>query len=173
VLELKPGMTVADVGAGGGAMTVVLAKWIGAGHVFATDIGEYQLRTIRDYANREGLTNVTVIEGAADTTHLSAACCDAIFLRHVYHHISEIAAFDKSLYASLKPGGRVAIIDFEPAHGSQLPPGVPANRGGHGIPKAVVMSELTDSGLAHAKTIDSWPPGDRNPTYFLVLFRKQ
>jgi SAM-dependent methyltransferase len=173
VLELQPGMTVADVGAGGGAMTVALGKWIGSGHVFATDIGEYQLRTIRDYANREGLTNVTVIEGAAATTNLPAACCDAIFLRHVYHHISEIAAFDKSLYGSLKPGGRIAIIDFESAKGSQLPAGVPANRGGHGVPKAVVISEITDSGLVHAKTIDSWPPGDRNPTYFLVLFRRQ
>jgi SAM-dependent methyltransferase len=173
VLEVKPGMTVADVGAGGGAMTVVLGKWIDSGHVFATDIGDYQLRTIRDYANHEGLGNVTVIEGAAATTNLPTACCDAIFLRHVYHHISEVAAFDKSVYASLKPGGRVAIIDFEPAKGSQLPAGVPANRGGHGIPKAIVISELTDSGLVHAKTFDSWPPDDRNPSYFLVLFRKE
>ena len=172
VLELKPGMTVADIGAGGGAMTVVLGKWIGSGHVFATDIGEWQLPTIREYAEREGLKNVTVIEGAAASTNLPAACCDAIFLRHVYHHIGEIEAFNKSLHASLKPGGRLAIIDFEARKGSQLPEGVPANRGGHGVPPAVVISELTAPGLAHATTIDAWPPGDKDPTYFLVLFRK-
>jgi predicted methyltransferase len=172
VLELKPGMTVADIGAGFGAMTVVLGKWIGSGHVFATDIADLQLRTIREYAEREGLKNVTVIEGAAASTNLPAACCDAVFLRHVYHHIGEIDAFNKSLHASLKPGGRLAIIDFEARKGSPLPEGVPANRGGHGVPPAVVISELTAPGLAHATTIDAWPPGDKDPTYFLVLFRK-
>jgi predicted methyltransferase len=172
VLKLKPGMTVADIGAGFGAMTVVLGKWIGSGQVFATDIAELQLRIIREYAEREGLKNVTVIEGAAASTNLPAACCDAIFLRHVYHHIGEIEAFNKSLHASLKPGGRVAIIDFEARKGSELPAGVPANRGGHGIPPAVVITELTAPGLAHATTIEAWPPGDKNPTYFLVLFRK-
>ena len=172
VLELKPGMTVADIGAGFGAMTVVLGKWIGSGHVFATDIADVQLRTIREYAEREGLNNVTVIEGAAASTNLPAACCDAIFLRHVYHHIGEIDAFTKSLHASLKPGGRLAIIDFEARKGSPLPEGVPANRGGHGVPPAVVISEFTGLGLAHAATIGASPPGDKNPTYFLVLFRK-
>ena len=62
-------MTVADVGAGGGAFTVVLGKWIGSGHVYATDITERALRTTREYAEKEGLTNVTVIEGGADRTN--------------------------------------------------------------------------------------------------------
>src|SRR5687767_15325022 len=65
VLELKPGMTVADVGTGGGAMAVVLGRWIGSGHVYATDVTEHALRATREYVKREGLTNVTVIEGAA------------------------------------------------------------------------------------------------------------
>lgn len=171
-LELQPGMTVADIGAGGGAMTVVLGKWIGAGHVFATDIAARELATIREYVKREGLNNVTVLEGAAASTNLPAACCDAIFLRHVYHHIADHEAFNKSLHASLKPGGRLAIIDFVPRKGSELPEGVPANRGGHGIPPVVVISEVGASGLTHAKTIDAWPPGDKDPGYFLVLFRK-
>ncbi len=73
------------------------------------------------YVKKEGLNNVTVIEGAAAATNLPDACCDAVFLRHVYHHITEIDAFNKSLLASLKPGGRLAIIDFVPDKGSQLP----------------------------------------------------
>ena len=172
VLELKPGMTVADVGAGGGAMTVVLGRWLGSGRVFATDIGARQLATIREYAVREGLANVTVIEGAAASTNLPDACCDAIFLRHVYHHITDIEPFNRSLHAALKPGGRLAVIDFVPRTGSQVPDGVPANRQGHGIPPSVVVSEVSEPGLTHAKTIDSWPPGDKAPTFFLVLFRK-
>ena len=172
VLELKPGMTVADVGAGGGAMTVVLGKWIGSGHVFSTDIGERQLEIIRDYVKRESLTNVTVLEGAAASTNLPEGCCDAVFLRHVYHHIKDIEPFNKSVYASLKPGGRLAIIDFVPEKGSKLPEGVPANREGHGIPIPIVISELSAPGLTYVKTIEKWPPGDKIQPGFLVLFRK-
>ena len=171
VLELQPGMTVADVGTGGGAMAVVLGKWIGSGRVFATDITERALNTTREYAKKEGLTNVTVIEGGAATTNLPDACCDAVFLRLVYHHITEIAPFNKSVYASLKSGGRLAIIDFVPEKGSKLPDGVPANRGGHGIPPDVVIEEMTAAGFTHVRTIDKWPPDDKGPG-FLTLFRK-
>jgi len=171
VLELKPGMTVADVGAGGGAFTVVLGKWIGEGRVFATDIGERQLREIRAYAEKEGLKNVTVIEGAAASTNLPAACCDAIFMRDVYHHIIAIEAFDKSLLASLKPGGRLAIIDFRGRPGSAIPAGVPANRGGHGIPPEVVVDELKAAGFTHVRTLDPWL-GEKRSAMFLTLFQK-
>lgn len=170
VLELKPGMVVADVGSGGGAMTVVLGKWIGSGHVFATDITEHALRDTREYAKREGLSNVTVIEGAAAATNLPPACCDAIFIRNVYHHITQAEAFNKSLVASLKPGGRLAVIDFPAEPGSKLFPDVNPNRGGHGIPAAIVISEVSAAGVTHEKTIERWPDGKRG--VFLVLFRK-
>jgi SAM-dependent methyltransferase len=169
VLELKPGMTVADVGSGFGAMTVVLGHWIGSGRVFATDITERALHETRDYVRREALTNVTVIEGAAEATNLPDACCDAVFLRNVYHHITAVDAFNKSLVASLKPGGRLAIIDLEDRKGGQIPKGVPANRGGHGVPPSIVVDELKAAGLTHIRTSEAWPPGE--PT-FLALFRK-
>ena len=167
VLELKPGMTVADVGTGGGAMTVVLAHWIGSGRVYATDVTERALRTTREYAKKEGLTNVTVIEGAAASTNLPPACCDAIFLRNVYHHISAVEAFNKSLLDSLKPGGRLAIVDFVGRPGSPIPEGVPANRGGHGVPAAVVIEEMKQAGLTYDRTIDKF-----DGVAFLTLFRK-
>ena len=171
LLELKPGMTVADVGSGGGAMTVVLGKWLGpAGHVFATDITESALRTTREYAKTEGLSNVTVIEGAAAATNLPPACCDAIFMRDVYHHITEPELFNKSLAASLKPGGRLAVIDFPARPGTKVFPGVNPNRGGHGIPPAIVVSEVSAAGLTHVKTADHWP--EEKERLFLVLFRK-
>ena len=154
-----------------GAVTVVLGRWNPSGRVFATDITERGLRLTREYARREGLTNVTVIEGAAGATNLPDACCDAIFMRDVYHHITEVESFNQSLKASLKPGGRLAIIDFRPDKGSKLPAGVPANREDHGIPSAVVEAEVTAAGFTHVTSVDKWPPDDKNPL-FLVLFRK-
>jgi len=164
-------MTVADVGAGFGAMTVVLAKSLKSGHVFATDIGKRQLKVIQEYVKREDLANVTVIEGGDKSTNLPAACCDAIFLRNVYHHIVAVDSFNSSLTAALKSGGRLAIIDSAPAAGSKPPPGVPANRGGHGVPEDVVIHEIKAAGLVHVRTIEKWPPGDKAPA-FLILFEK-
>jgi ubiquinone/menaquinone biosynthesis C-methylase UbiE len=171
MLEIKPGMTVADVGSGGGAMTVVLGLWNTTGHVFATDVTERALRLTREYIKKEGLTNVTVIEGAAAATNLPNACCEAIFLRNVYHHITAPDDFNKSLLASLKPGGRLAIIDLEDRKGGPgaVPKGVRANRGGHGIPPGIVTDELKAAGFTYVRTMEKWPPGE--PT-FVVLFEK-
>jgi predicted methyltransferase len=171
VLELKPGMTVGDVGAGMGAMSIVFAKHLGpSGRVLSTDIGANQLAALREAVSREHLSNMTVIEGASAATNLPDACCDAIFMRDVYHHIVDVNAFDRSLLAALKPGGRLAIIDFEPRKGSTVPEGVNPNRGGHGVTPAIVEQELRKAGLTFDKTIASWPPGSTD--YFLVLFRK-
>src|SRR6478735_7158855 len=172
MLRLKPGMTVADVGAGFGAHTVVLAKWIGTGKVLATDIGQRQLTVIREYVAKEGANNVTVLEGGVTATNLTPDCCDAIFMRDVYHHITAAESFDKSLFASVKPGGRLAILDFVPQAGSKLSEGVPENRGGHGIPTRVVEAELKAAGFRHLQTEDRWPQGNQREDLFLVLFEK-
>ena len=172
VLELAPGMTVADVGAGNGNMSVVLGKWIGSGRVFATDIPPRTLAWLREYVNREALTNVTVVEGAAASTNLPAGCCDAIFMRNVYHHVTAPEPFNQSLVTSLKPGGRLAVLDNPPGKGSPLPEGVPANREGHGVPSKIVVQELAAAGLTHVRTIDGWPPGDECKTCYLVLLKK-
>jgi SAM-dependent methyltransferase len=173
VLGLKPGMTVADIGTGGGAMAMVLGRLVGSGRVYATDITERSLTITREYAKKEGLTNITVIEGGAASTNLPGECCDALFLRNVYHHVTEPAAFNKSLYVTARPGARLAIIDAPPDKGSKLPAGIPANRGGHGVPVTVVIDELTAAGFVHMRTIQGWPPGDKYPTVFLALFEKK
>ena len=172
LFELKPGMTVADVGAGFGAWTVRFAKAVGpSGRVYATDIGEAQLAALRDAVKRDGLTNVTVVEGAANTTNLPAGCCDAILIRDAYHHLTEPAASVTSLAAALKPGGRLAVIDFPPRPNSGVPSGVPADRLGHGVPSAVVEREVGGV-LTHVQTISTWAPGSQPASLYLVLFRK-
>ena len=172
LLELKPGMTVADVGAGFGAWTVSFAKFLGpSGRVYATDIGAQQLAAIREYAQKEGLANVTVLEGAANSTNLPALCCDAILIRDAYHHLTQPVDIIKSLAAALKPGGRLAVIDFPPRAKSSLPAGVPENRGGHGVPSAVVEQEV-GAVLTHVRTLPAWMDGSEPASLFLVLFRK-
>lgn len=173
LLGVRPGVTVADIGTGGGAMAMVLGRLVGSGRVYATDVTQQSLTTAREYARKEGLTNITVVEGGAASTNLPSDCCEALFLRNVYHHVTEPAAFNKSLYATAKPGARLAIIDAPPGNKSELPSGVPANRGGHGVPATVVIDELTAAGFVHVRTIQGWPPGDKYPTVFLVLFEKK
>src|SRR5262249_31968609 len=105
VLDLTPGMTVADVGAGAGAMTRVMARRIGpGGRVYATELNPLQITAIRTQVASAGLNNVTTIEAGKAETHLPDACCDAIYLRNVYHHLTDPLAEDRSLLKALKPG---------------------------------------------------------------------
>jgi predicted methyltransferase len=173
MLELKPGMTVADVGAGFGAWTVALAKWIGpAGRVYASDVGAQQLQILREAVQRERLTNVTILEGAERSTNLPPGCCDAILIRDAYHHLTQPADITRSLAASLKPGGRLAVIDFPTRPNTEVPAGVPANRGGHGVPPEIVVKEVTAAGLTHVRTDANWSPDSQPPMLFIALFRK-
>jgi predicted methyltransferase len=173
LLALKPGMIVADVGAGGGAMSVVMAKWLGpSGRVYATDIRAEQLAEIRDAVAQDASSNVVVLEGAESSTNLPSECCDAIFLRDVYHHLTNPDEFDASLLAALKPGGRLAIMDFPPEPRSTIPAGVLADRGGHGIPVSIVLTEVMSAGFRHLRTMSRWPPNDDRGRLFLVMFEK-
>ena len=172
LLELKPGMKVADVGAGFGAWTMGFARWIGPeGHVYAIDIGAAQLTALRESVQRERLNNVTVIEGTVNTTNLPPSCCDAILIRDAYHHFTSPNDIVKSVGASLKPGGRLAVIDFPPRPNTEVPAGVPANRRGHGVPPEIVQQEV-GAVLTHVRTVPEWSPDSQPASLFLLLFRK-
>lgn len=175
LLELGPGMTGGEIGAGRGEMTVAMAERVGpSGTVYSTELDPDRLDDIRRAVSEARLENVTVIEAGARSTNLPDACCDAIFMQNVYHHFTAPAELDRDLFEDLKPGGRLVVIDFEPRDGSSGPDGVPANRGGHGVPAQIVVDELTTAGLSHTQTIANWPDGDARAARraFLVLFRK-
>ena len=174
LFELEPGMTVADVGAGFGAWTIALSRSVGpTGRVYTSDIGEQQLAALRQaVVAREPLTNVTVVEGAERSTNLPAGCCEAILIRDAYHHLTQPGDIIRSLAAALKPGGRLAVIDFPPRPDSDVPTGVPANRGGHGVPPDVVIAEVTAAGLTRLSTNTAWSAGSQPASLFLVLFQK-
>jgi ubiquinone/menaquinone biosynthesis C-methylase UbiE len=169
LMAWKPGAVVADIGAGDGRWAFAAAHAVGAtGKVFATEIDKEKLAKLRDDVAKRQLQNVVVLESREADTSLPAECCDAIFLRRVYHHLTKPADFDAALLRTLKPGGRLAIIDFPPRSGLDPVEGVPANRGGHGIPEKIVIEELTAAGLQLEKTVDDWP----NDDYCVVFIKK-
>ncbi len=165
----KAGTVAADIGAGDGKYTFAAVERVGAtGKVYATEIDAKKLEELRDEAARRKLGNVIVVESKEADTNLPTGCCDAIFLRHVYHHLTKPAEFDASLARSLKAGGRLAIIDFPPRAGLEPVEGVPSNRGGHGIPEKIVIEELKAAGLQVEKTVEDWPENS-----YCVLFMKR
>jgi ubiquinone/menaquinone biosynthesis C-methylase UbiE len=169
LMEWKPGTIAADIGAGDGKFTFAAVAHVGAaGKVYATEIDAKKLKELKAEIAKRKLQNVLVVESKEADTNLPTACCDEIFLRHVYHHLTKPAEFDANLVRSLKPGGRLAIIDFPARSGLDPVQGVPSNRGGHGVPQKIVIEELTAAGLQVEKVVNDWPDDD-----YCVLFVKK
>jgi ubiquinone/menaquinone biosynthesis C-methylase UbiE len=167
--QWKAGTIVADVGAGDGTYSFVAAQKVGSsGRVYATEIDTEKLKNLRAEVTKRKVENIIIVEGTAEDTKLPSSCCDTIFLRHVYHHLTQPQEFDRNLVRSLKPGAHLAIIDFPPSPNLAPVEGVPKNRGGHGIPEKVVIEELTTAGLQVEKSIDDWSAND-----YCVLFVKR
>ena len=168
LMNWKAGTVAADIGAGDGSDAFVAAELVGAtGKVFATEIDKEKLDELRAQVKKRKLQNVTVVESKEADTNLPTACCDVIYLRHVYHHLTKPVEFDASLLRSLRTGGRLAIIDFPPRSGLPEVKGVPRNRGGHGVPQKVVIEELTSAGLKVENVVDDWP----GESYCVVLVK--
>ncbi len=171
VMDWKAGQAIADVGAGEGQIGFAAAGAVGeTGKVYLTELDEEKLAALSNEAKHRRLNNVVIVAAAEKETRLPDRCCDAIVLRRVYHHFTAPAEMDASLLRSLKPGGLLAVIEFPPRKSlteSDPVKGVPANRGGHGIPKKILVEELTRAGFKVDKTFDDWPDDD-----YCVLFRK-
>jgi ubiquinone/menaquinone biosynthesis C-methylase UbiE len=171
VMNWKAGQVIADVGAGEGEIGFAAASVVGeSGKVYLTELDEEKVAALQKDANRRKLKNVVVLPAAEKETKLPDNCCDAIVLRRVYHHFTAPAEMDASLVHSLRPGGLLAVIEFAPRKSlsaSDPVKGVPSNRGGHGIPKKILVDELTAAGFKLDKSFDDWPEDG-----YCVLFRK-
>ena len=147
-LEITTGSAVGEVGAGGGGLTLAIAKVVGdTGRVFSNDVNKDRVRAIEGAVTKAGLKHVTVVEGRPAETSFPPQCCDAIFMRNVYHHFGDPPAMNASLLASLKPGGRLAIIDFTPPPGGEAAPGHRGEDNHHGVTAATLARELKAAGF--------------------------
>jgi ubiquinone/menaquinone biosynthesis C-methylase UbiE len=174
MLQVRPGMVVADVGAGKGRMTVVMATLVGPkGHVYSTEIDPRALGQIRDAVKAADLDNVTVVQATASDPGLPADCCDAIFLSRVYHHLTDPTDTDRSLFQALRRGGQLAVLDFRPSIflWPWMPKGLPPNREGHGIGPVTVAEEVKHAGFEYVGMEDPWP-GSWFLASYCLLFKK-
>jgi predicted methyltransferase len=171
LLSWQPGEVVADVGAGRGELTELAAQKVGpSGKVYSTELDPKLLAHLQELAAKE--KNIVAVKAAEADSGLPKECCDSIFMRLVYHHLTKPVEIDASLFQSLKPGGLLGVVDEDPPPGSSVPPGVPKDRGGHGVPQKVLIGELTAAGFAVAKVVDDWPNRDANHPIYCVVFRK-
>ncbi|MFL6743886.1 MAG: class I SAM-dependent methyltransferase [Sphingomicrobium sp.] len=134
---VKPGMSVAVVGAGEGYYTIRLARLVGAkGRVLAEDIVPETRDRLSDRVQRQNLDNVAVKLGTPDNPMLPQESFDRVFLVHMYHEVASPYAFLWHLRGSVKPGGLVIVVDSNR----------PVER--HGIPPAQLKCELAALALA-------------------------
>lgn len=113
-LGLRPGMRVADVGAGTGLFTLDLAKAVGSdGVVFAVDVQSYFLDHIGQKAKKGGHSNVQLVRATQESVKLDPASVDLVLMVDAYHHIEKPAPYLATLHAAIEPEGRLVIIDYD------------------------------------------------------------
>ncbi len=135
LLGVRPGMRVADVGAGSGYYTVRLAPRVGAGgQVFAQDIVPRYLEGLQSRVQRERLRNVALALGDPHDPRLPVSSVDLVLLVHMYHEIEQPYGLLYNLRSALRPGARVAVVDLDRPTAS------------HGTPPALLRCEFSRVG---------------------------
>lgn len=120
-LAVEPGMTVADIGSGGGYYTFKFSEAVGPqGKVYAVDIDKDFLRFIAGDARRRGIRNIEPLRSGPNGGALPPDSCDLAFCRNSFHHLPSPLAYMRNLRFALKRGGRIAIIDWLPKSGDNV-----------------------------------------------------
>jgi len=113
-LGIAEGSVVADIGAGGGWFTIRLARRVGTnGIVYAEDIQPQMLEATGRRVAREGLRNVHTLLGTSEDPRLPASALDAVLIVDTYHELENPDALLRNIAKSLKPQGRVGVVDFK------------------------------------------------------------
>lgn len=157
-LELQPGMSVVDLGAGTGYMLPFLSQAVGAdGKVIAVEVQADFLSMLRVRAHHEQLPNITVLEDTATSLPLTEKV-DRVLLLDTYRELEQPVAMLRAVRAALRPGGRVVIVDARPEPQIEGPP--PEQR----LSAQTVEAEARGAGLAVIADSDHLPR-----QYLLVL----
>jgi ubiquinone/menaquinone biosynthesis C-methylase UbiE len=151
-LEVKPGMTICDLGSGDGYHTFPLAEAVGdTGLIYAVDIQPEMLDLLQQRAAKRGLKNIKSIVGLPWSPQLPTASQDIILLVDVYHEFSHPEHMLREMHRSLKPDGRIALVEFRSED-----PEVPIKTE-HKMSKEQILKEFLPMGFKLVKTFDELP----------------
>lgn len=157
-LDLKPGMVVADIGAGSGYFALRFARHVGdTGAVLAVDVSQPMLDAVRTRAQAASLGTVRTILARPDDPLLPDAGVDVVFTCDTWHHIEQRPAYLAKVRRALKPGGRFVIVDFHKDAPVGPPPAMKLTR-------AEVLAEVQQAGFVLADEPTMLPH-----QYFLVF----
>jgi len=152
-LELRPGDTVVDIGAGGGYFSLRFAEAVGPeGRVFAVDMNPDFLQFIKRSADERRLANVKTLLVKGEALPLEPASVDLFFMRNVTHHLSDRVTYFLRLKPLLKEGGRVAIIEYLPTRRINF-----HGMFGHFVPKETLVGEMRRAGYHFEKELGFLP----------------
>lgn len=161
-LALRPGMTVADVGAGTGYYSRRMAPLVGpSGQVFAVDVQPEMITILRDLARKAGLANIKPVLGAVDNVRLADSSIDLAIMVDVYHELEFPFEVMESVVRALKPGGRVVYVEYR-AEDERVP-----IKPVHKMSEAQVRKEAAAHALTYERTANTLP------WQHVVIFRKK
>ena len=163
---IKPGMTVADIGAGTGFYSRLFASAVGdKGRVFSVDISPAFLDHIQSKAKEDRISNMTTVLCSDRSVKLPPSSVDLAFVCDTYHHFEYPAATLASIHQALKPGGTFMVIDFERIPGESREFIIGHVRAG----KEVFRKEIIDAGFEFVEEIEI-PSFKEN---YVLRFRKE
>lgn len=160
-LEIKPGQTIADLGAGSGYYSFRIAPLVGElGKVLAIDVEPRMLRIVSERAKRDKVANVFTVLSTPSDPNLPANSVDLLFMVDVYHELEYPLETMLKVREALKPGGRVALVEYRAEDPKVMIKPV------HKMSERQIVRELTAAGFRHQKTVRTLP------LQHLVIFQK-
>jgi ubiquinone/menaquinone biosynthesis C-methylase UbiE len=151
-MNLRPGMVVADVGAGTGYMTLRIARRVGpTGKVYGNDLQPEMIRRLRDNAAKAKLDNIETVLGDEADPKLPAGRMDIVLMVDVYHELSRPQAMLRNIRAALKPSGRLVLLEYR-----KEDPAVPI-RLEHKMTVEEVKTEIEAEGFKLDQTVETLP----------------
>jgi ubiquinone/menaquinone biosynthesis C-methylase UbiE len=160
-LDIREGQAVADLGAGSGYYSFRMAERVGSrGTVYAIDIEPLMLRFIRERADREGIANIKTVNSSATDPTLPSNSIDLLLMVDVYHELEHPFEVMQKVYAALRPGGRVALVEYRAEDPKVMIKAV------HKMTERQIIAELKAANFRHVKTVRTLP------LQHLVIFEK-
>jgi ubiquinone/menaquinone biosynthesis C-methylase UbiE len=160
-LDIREGQAVADLGAGSGYYSFRMAERVGSrGTVYAIDIEPLMLRFIRERADREGVANIKTVNSSATDPTLPSNSIDLLLMVDVYHELEHPFEVMQKVYAALRPGGRVALVEYRAEDPKVMIKAV------HKMTERQIIAELKAANFRHVKTVRTLP------LQHLVIFEK-